>query len=68
MSDSLSGSLSISELLLVVAAGNNIYKCKNHFIEMKKDVEMARIIEISYFACTTVRMPGTATMPSLTAT
>ena len=26
------------------------YKCKNHFIELKKDIGMARIIEISYFA------------------
>ena len=25
-------------------------KCKNHFIEMKKDIGMARIVEISYFA------------------
>ena len=35
---------------------------------MKKDIGMARIIEISYFARAIARTPGTAATPSLTAT
>ena len=46
----------ISMSNFICKKGNcNMYKCKNHFIEMKKDIGMARILEISYFARAIVR-------------